>query len=203
MTSNDKPPVDDLRTHIRETAAELFAQEGYEVSMRKLARHIGYTATTIYHHFENKDALVFAVVEESFETFRVQLAAARDEHEHPRDQLHAMGEAYVRFAVTHPHHYRLMFVQRPEFLAAEELPGCDALPQPGHPRMRAFDVLLDVVARGLQLPRDHERSRSMADAIWSCVHGVSMLHLAMPDEFDDARTEAALAAIDELLTFVL
>lgn len=192
-------PPDDLRSHIRATAAELFARHGYDVSMRRLAKEIGYTATTIYHHFESKDALVFAVVDQAFDDFRAALEAARDAHPEAGDQLHAMGEAYVRFAATHPHHYRLMFVQRPEFLAADELPGCDALPEPGNPRMKAFDVLLDVVARGLEVPRDSERARSMADAIWAHVHGISMLHLAMPEPFDEARVRAALEAMDELI----
>jgi len=49
----------ETRRLILEAARELFTSEGYaQTSMRKIADKIGYTATAIYHHFADKDALL-------------------------------------------------------------------------------------------------------------------------------------------------
>ena len=48
-------------------AAELFAAEGYDsVSMRKIAKRIGYTPMSIYLHFEDKADLLDCVCEQAF-----------------------------------------------------------------------------------------------------------------------------------------
>ena len=54
-----KQQQDELRAKILDAARELFVAHGVEaVSMRKVAEKIGYTATTLYNHFEDKDALL-------------------------------------------------------------------------------------------------------------------------------------------------
>ena len=53
-----KAPDDDLRRSILVTSRELLVREGYSsLSMRKIARSIGYSATSIYLHFKSKDQL--------------------------------------------------------------------------------------------------------------------------------------------------
>jgi AcrR family transcriptional regulator len=48
-----------LRKQILDAARELFTELGYEaVSMRRIADKIGYSPTTIYLHFADKEALV-------------------------------------------------------------------------------------------------------------------------------------------------
>src|SRR2546427_9900091 len=67
----------DLRQAILTAAGELFLEQGYErFSLRKVAERIGYSPTTIYLYFRDKDDLLFTVVDEGFERFGHQLAAA-------------------------------------------------------------------------------------------------------------------------------
>ena len=55
---------EDLRKRILAAAEELFVREGYEkVSMRKIARRIEYSPTTIYHHFKDKAELFACLLE--------------------------------------------------------------------------------------------------------------------------------------------
>ena len=42
--------------------------------MRAVAERIGYSATTIYLHFSDRDALLFAVLDEAFGEFRAAMA---------------------------------------------------------------------------------------------------------------------------------
>jgi hypothetical protein len=73
----------ELRSSILVAAAELFLEHGYEhFSMRQVAERIGYSATTIYLYFENKDDLLFEVVSDGWQRFSddfLAAAAAADE----------------------------------------------------------------------------------------------------------------------------
>src|SRR5205807_9991232 len=61
----------ELRQTILTTAAELFLEQGYDhFSLRKVAERIGYSPTTIYLYFRDKDDLLFTVVDEGFTRFR-------------------------------------------------------------------------------------------------------------------------------------
>lgn len=56
----------DFRQVILNAARRLFIEEGYKnLSMRKLARDIGYSATSIYLHFNNKDEMLDVLLEEA------------------------------------------------------------------------------------------------------------------------------------------
>src|SRR5260370_8244484 len=67
----------ELRQAILTAAGELFLEQGYErFSLRKVAERIGYSPTTIYLYFRDKGDLLFTVVDEGFDRFTHQLAAA-------------------------------------------------------------------------------------------------------------------------------
>ena len=52
----------ELRQTILNAAGELFLEQGYErFSLRKVAERIGYSPTTIYLYFRDKDDLLFTV----------------------------------------------------------------------------------------------------------------------------------------------
>jgi AcrR family transcriptional regulator len=92
-----------LRRAILDAAGDLFLEYGYEaLSMRQIAERIGYSATTIYRHFENKDNLLFAIVYEGFLRFGQQLAQAAQSSDTPLGRLKALGYAYIEFALKNP-----------------------------------------------------------------------------------------------------
>src|SRR3990172_5653341 len=98
---------EEVRTRILDAARELFAEQGVEaVSMRKIAEKIEYTATALYFHFRDKDALLRELCALDFLAFTkrfMSLAKVQD----PIERLRGLGEAYVAFAMKHPHHFRL------------------------------------------------------------------------------------------------
>src|SRR5215831_8637617 len=105
----------ELRQAILKAAGELFLEQGYErFSLRKVAERIGYSPTTIYLYFRDKDDLLFTVVDEGFARFGQQLAAAAESQEDPWERLIALGRAYVAFGLEYPVYYQLMFMQRAE-----------------------------------------------------------------------------------------
>src|SRR5436190_19184209 len=101
----------ELRQAILREAGKLFLEQGYNhFSLRRVAERIGYSPTTIYLYFRDKDDLLFTVVDEGFARFGQQLAAAAST-EDPWERLIALGRAYVSFGLQNPVYYQLMFMQ--------------------------------------------------------------------------------------------
>jgi AcrR family transcriptional regulator len=175
----------DLRQAILDAAAALFLEQGYEqFSMRQIAERIGYSATTIYRHFENKDDLLFAVVDRGFERFGAALREAAAGSDDPGDRLTALGHAYVRFGLENPTYYQLMFMQRTDYLTKTPEGSFE-------PRFGTFLILQraveEAIAAGVLNQGD---ARIYGNAIWSVVHGVVALAITMAPEvgFDVERT---------------
>src|SRR5262249_15993754 len=94
---------EDLRRMILDVAGELILEQGYEgFSMRRVAERIGYSATTIYRYYEDKDDLLFAVINEGFSEFARQLRGAAEGARDPLKRLEALGRAYIRFGLENP-----------------------------------------------------------------------------------------------------
>src|SRR2546430_12864386 len=124
-----------LRQAILTAAGELFLEQGYErFSLRKVAERIGYSPTTIYLYFHNKDDLLFTVVDEGFVRFGQQLAAAAESQEDSWERIIALGRAYITFALQNPVYYQLMFLQRTDFLTQRQVGE-------SQPRIASFRVL--------------------------------------------------------------
>jgi AcrR family transcriptional regulator len=93
----------DLRAAILTEAARLVAERGADrVSLRELARESGVSHAAPAHHFTDRRGLFTALAAQGFELLAAALAEAR-----PRFLAAAL--AYVRFAIEHPGHYRVMF----------------------------------------------------------------------------------------------
>jgi AcrR family transcriptional regulator len=78
-----------------------------DVSIRAVAEAVGVTPPSIYLHFADKNDLLNAVVIDVFGELDKAMVAAGDDETTPLGKLRAYGRAYVRFAVTHPEHYRI------------------------------------------------------------------------------------------------
>src|SRR5260370_8016740 len=93
----------ELRQAILTAAGESFLEQGYErFSLRKVAERIGYSPTTIYLYFRNKDDLLFTVVDEGFVRFGQQLPAAAESQQAPHDRTTALARPSSPFAFQNP-----------------------------------------------------------------------------------------------------
>lgn len=80
-TSPKKPSARDAkRAHILEAARAVFEAEGLEgASLRAIANKAGYTPAALYFHFDSKEALYGALLEQALERLRVYVADTVDE----------------------------------------------------------------------------------------------------------------------------
>src|SRR5918999_5020029 len=99
-----------LRRGLLDVALATIRAEGVEgLTLREIGARLGVSRTALYRHFADKRALLAAVATEGFRALRQQLVAAWEEGGRGDAAFHAMGVAYVRFAVANPAHYRVMF----------------------------------------------------------------------------------------------
>ena len=90
------------REHIRSIALQMFVESGFHsVSLRQLANAVGMQAGSLYNHIENKDALLFELIE-AYESELLQaLAGGRIKDSNPLRALNAFIRAHVTFTSSH------------------------------------------------------------------------------------------------------
>ena len=187
---------EDLRRAILDAAGSLFLEHGYEgLSMRQIAERIGYSATTIYRYYEDKDDLLFAIVHEGFLRFGGQLTKAAQSSGDPRERLAALGHAYIEFGLRNPVYYRLMFMQRFDFLF-------ESRAEQQEPMVDSFAVLRGAVEQAMRAGVLRQGDpETTGVVIWSVVHGITSLAIADAKRFNKRQvresTELAMRMIRE------
>jgi AcrR family transcriptional regulator len=158
----------DARQSILATARELFLLKGFEATtIRNIAEKIEYSPSTIYQHFKDKNEIFYTIHSEAFAEL-VRYLNASEMHKNPMDQLIALGQIYIQFALENPELYDLMFIMEApiDFLNYLE----DANWMEGK---MAFDYLKSVIANCIQQGLIKESDlESLSYLIWSTVHGL-------------------------------
>lgn len=191
------------RRLILETARAMFTREGYaNTTMRRIADEIGYTATAIYHHFADKDALLFELCDTDFRAFAAALRSIGGITD-PVERIRQMGRNYVRFAVENPEQFRFIFLtSRPDGLYES---GQLTPAKGGYEFLRAS--VSEAIAAGRFRPELGD-PELVAQVLWAGVHGVATIHVMMPpgsqSEIDLRGSEqTAIAMSDALLRGLL
>jgi AcrR family transcriptional regulator len=164
-----------LRAEILSATRHLLAETGDEdqVSIRAVCNSVGVTPPSIYLHFADKDALIYAVCSDAFAAFDEVLEACDERTDDPLEALQLRGHAYVQFGVEHPEEYRILFMNkqaRSKEHTTELVAG-----------MIAFNHLVEAVRRaadaGAIRPVDPVLA---ATGIWTAMHGMTSLLISMP-----------------------
>lgn len=172
----------DLRAALLDEASNVIAREGAErLTMRGLCQRLGVSRAAPYRHFADKQALLVAVAAAGFARLGAVISdvgAGRPDAGLTR--LRGLGEAYVRFALENPGHYRLMYGK--EAITRDEVPEL---------RAAADELFASLVAvfRAHQVAGTlrPEPPETQAYVAWSAVHGLSLLLLdgqIRPDDVD-------------------
>lgn len=178
------------KTHqaILEAATRLFERKGYQsFSLRQVAENIGYTPTTIYLYYKDKDDLLFAVCSQGFAEFTRALQTAYASHSDPLERLWALGWAYFEFGVSHPLHYQMMFMQRAEWVT--KTTNAQGDPAGSNSYTIQMNAVIEAMKAGVIRMGDPIETTNL---VWSGIHGIVSLALSMKGivpkwEISDAR----------------
>ncbi len=186
------------RGEILDAAKRLFLTEGFErATIRKIAAAVGVSSATLYVYFPDKDAILRAIAETTFEALLVRLQEAERHSGTELERLRAGLHAYVAFGLEYPDEYRLTFLAkmmassgpgRPP-LACEDLPAAD----------RSFDILAEniqsLMRSGVFRPAEPILT---AEAVWASLHGTTALLLDQADHIVSDR-DALIARVVEIV----
>ena len=88
MARRTKEEAEKTRARILASALALFAKKGYDrTTFNDVASRLKLTKGAVYWHFESKEALLMALVDEMFETFGRQIAELKTQCGHGPDGM--------------------------------------------------------------------------------------------------------------------
>lgn len=144
---------------ILQAAQHLLDEGGQDtLNMRPLAAALGVQASSLYRHFPDRATLLQALEGDAADQSNQALREA-SAGKAPREALRAAGEAYLRYAGTHPHRYGLLLSPRPPSSA-----------EPG-PAKDLWNTVLGLVSALSGQPDDTARTV----ALWAFLHGYAVL----------------------------
>lgn len=168
-----------LQKLILDAARDLFVQRGVEaVSMREIAKRVGYSPTTIYLYFKDKNDLLQTLCDHD------ALILANDLRNINADtaldagqQLKELCNAYSRFALAYPNHYRFMFMTPKPGNSKDK----SKLRQ-GNIEQDAYAFLRSMVQQAFEqqiFRADLANMDLIAQTLWAGIHGVCALEIGM------------------------
>ena len=159
------------------------------LNLRQLAARAGVTPGAPYHHFASREELLAAIAEEGFGRLEAELIAARDAAGSDASaRLEALGHAYIKFAVSSPGYFRVMFR------------GDAQSPGPTQPGLRAFHLLRDAVLACQEAGTAPAGDPSaLVLTAWSAVHGFATLWVDGALPFEGMRPEQMAPELGRLL----
>jgi AcrR family transcriptional regulator len=177
----------DLPNALLTEAERILEAEGMPaLTLRAVARAAGVSHAAPANHFGDLTGLLSELAALGYRRFAAALTAAVEKAgPEPKRRSDAMGRAYVDFARAHPGLFTLMF--RSERLDAQRPALRDAI-QGGRDALRKIIGEHPAAATRTPLQR-----AAQGVAIWSLVHGLSMLLL-------EGRLRATLAALPPSVT---
>lgn len=166
-----RPANPRLANDIVEAAASLVEERGPEgLTMRLVADRIGYSPTTIYLYFKNKESLLDETVNRAYDWFADHLERAQTGSV-AIERLRQGAHAYLDWGLQNPGMYRLMFEWG--YLG-------DISEEAIFARRASWRRTRNVIERGIEegTLREGLDSATAADTIWVGVHGLTSLALS-------------------------
>ena len=164
-----RPSREEVHAAILLTVREIAATQGWPaVTVREVAKRIGYTAPIIYEHFGSKEDMLAALLKEAYQLLHQKLVEAAEGHEAGEDRLRAMARAYWDYALEMPELYKLMH-------------GMDGAQCSNRTPREITKPLVDFIAEELKQYNPGRINDSNVYAhvveVWSILHGLLALYL--------------------------
>lgn len=178
-----------LKESLLQTALEMIDTEGLEaITLRELSQRLGTSRSAIYRHFASKDALMKEVISSGFQKLDLAVSPAFNDADKPfLERFHAMGMAYVTFAMHNPNLYRLLFgpamSREREEMCENDKPGLHRLKNGDssdevlqNDEESGFHKLASIIIEGQrQKIFRNDDPVLIATTVWALLHGFSSL----------------------------
>jgi AcrR family transcriptional regulator len=169
---------------ILQAALEIATQEGWQaVTIRRVAEHIEYSPSALYKYFEDKEAILHALLLQGFQSLNATLERLATSELHPEECLKLMAAAYWDFAWHQPTVYRLMFDLKGKMYEIEE---ASAMCQIIRGVVEAWRQINEIQIGEID---------SAVDILWAAMHGFVALTLASYISDNSVQAKETLAHV--------
>jgi len=101
--------VETVKMQIIEAAKVIICRDGFsQLSMRKLAKALGMTATNIYNYYSNKDEIYLGIQTAGFAMLLDRFQKAENQFDSPLKTLEEFVSVYLDFGMNNPGYYEVM-----------------------------------------------------------------------------------------------
>ena len=183
-----RQPDPDLEDRILTAAHALWKRGGEKaLTMRGVARAAGTNTPAVYRRFNDRRALVQALV--------LRTVARLQQHFQAEEGVEGMIETYIEDALRVPHEYELFYTYGHELMPAK-MAGRRREIRESRPTFAVVETQLATRLGGT--PADHTR---LALALWATMHGTVKLLLSksIPEEQEPELRAACRAAVKTLI----
>jgi len=155
-------------TLIRLALAQIERSGSVEFTLRGLARDAGVSHVAVYRHFADKTTLLARIAELGFVDL-VGILRAEAQDQPPVEVFTRQGLAYVRFALDHPGHFRVMW--------HHALADRSAFPPLLAASRAAYQAIRGTVEslHGQGLTRSGHDVDQLTTFAWASMHGIACL----------------------------
>lgn len=152
-----------------DAAREMFVEEGYaNVSMRKITGKIGYSPTTIYFYFKDKNDLLHQICEQTFARLAQNIKAIYHLSDNPLEKLRSGLREYIYFGLKHPSQYEIVFITPLPVKTESDFDESNG--------RIAFDTLRTVITECISANLlKHNDVELISQTLWAGIHGVTSL----------------------------
>ncbi len=105
-----KDEVAQERKLILDSALEIITNQSVnELSMRKLAKQLGYSATKLYYYFECKGEIVLALIEDGFYELNSTIEKDLSNINSPKEKFISLIDSIRRFSIEQSYYFNVMY----------------------------------------------------------------------------------------------
>jgi AcrR family transcriptional regulator len=177
------------RAHLIATATQLFTERGYEnTSVELVLEHAGVSKGSLYHHFENKEALFEAVLDAVESEVAAALVKAGSGVPEPVEALRRACRAWLRLA-RNPSVRQIVLLDAPAVMGWDKWRELDD--------RHAFGILKTAVAETPACKEEGQSAEVIAHILLAAIIEMAML-VARSD-----TPKKALATADDALDRLL
>lgn len=185
-----------IRNEILQSAKSIISDNGVEgLSIRKIAKVMGYSPGSVYHYFKDKDEIIHCIVFEGYRQIITAVKEAFSEKSDPVEALRSGIRAYVESANQYPLEYHaIMTSTHPDIIqytTVLRLQSFEANPALG---MMESNIIEGIEQQYYQ-PCD---TVQMVKMIWSSLYGFT-LKTVIETCSDDERHQMTESYIDFLM----
>ncbi len=179
LTERREEEKERRREEILDAAELVFSEKGVDAAtMDQVARKARVSRALVYVYFKDKNALQLAICLRGLRTLRDAFQKARESRNQGREQVYAIGLAYMQFSEDFPTHFAVM--SRFEASSAETFQNepCEATLEMIHAGQKVHEEMVLALAQGMadkSLRSDLKNLMQISITLWAFTHGTIQL----------------------------